>query len=497
MTEPSRTPAAPDSGQRSGSAPPLGDAEKRLRPTRRAWGLCIVGVLFIVAAVLFGRDQFIAIGAFLIALPLGTLVLRSLFRPRIEIDRQIFPHTIAVGDRMRVTAEVRNRSIVALEPATYVDLTPGAAVASIGGVLPAIGSRLRRNEDKRRRRIAYSLTTMRRGVHDVGPLFLENSDGLGLTRRVIRVGDPQRVEVWPRVHEISRLDVPATRMGGEVEAGRAAAGDSDDVLTREYRRGDAMRRVHWRATARVGELRVRQEEHHAEVSSIVILDTTRSDAETPDDEPLTIFDIMDAPEQRRGARVDREFEHAVSVAASVATRLHELGYEIELFETNAFADGGDDPRLGGLRVASEAPLEPLMRHLMLTQPNGFGQAPERASAVGELVRRASRLGRAPIMFVHRTLEGEDLDAVLELGVLGTPAIAVLIGPRRASAEQQRRFERAGWEVVTMTTSGGGDPWATLRRANGARASKASRRVPATAKPGSGTGAGSGTGTVRA
>src|SRR5690606_41086826 len=58
---------------------------------------------------------------------------------------------------------------------------------------------------------------------------------------------------------------------GEVEAGLAAAGDSDDVLTREYRRGDAMRRVHWRATARAGDLRVRQEEHHAEVSSLVIL----------------------------------------------------------------------------------------------------------------------------------------------------------------------------------------------------------------------------------
>lgn len=439
------------------------DIAKRLRPTRRAWGLAAAGVLLFVAAFLFGRGEFVALGAFLLALPLGTLALRALFKPRLEIDRQIFPHTIAVGDRMRVISEVRNRSIVALEPATYVDLTPGAAVASIGGVLPAIGSRLRRDERKRRRRVAYTLTTMRRGVHDIGPLYLENVDGLGLTRRVMRVGEPQRVEVWPRVHEISTLDVPATRQGGDVEAGRAAAGDSDDVLTREYRRGDAWRRVHWRSTARTGDLRVRQEEHHAEVSSLIILDTTRSPVDEAPVGPVTIFDIIDAPAELPGAKVDPVFEHAVSVAASVAWRLHELGYETELYETHRFADGEDDPRLGGLRVATEDSLGPLMRHLMLTQPDRHAGTAPRASAVGDLTHRAARLGRAPIVYVHRALEGDDLAAVRNLGWNGTPAIAVIVAERAEAAAQAREaFADAGWDVVVMTTANG-DPWRSATR----------------------------------
>lgn len=438
------------------------DIAKRLRPTRRAWGLAVAGALLLVGAFLFGRAEFVALGAFLIALPLGTIALRALFKPRLEIDRQIFPHTIAVGDRMRVISEVRNRSVVALEPATYADLTPGAAVASVGGVLPAIGSRLRRNEQKRRRRVAYTLTTMRRGVHDIGPLFLLNVDGLGLTRRVIRVGEPQRVEVWPRVHEISALDVPATRQGGDVEAGRASTGDSDDVLTREYRRGDAWRRVHWRSTARTGDLRVRQEEHHAEVSSLIVLDTTRSAADDAASGPVTIFDIIDAPTDLPGARVDPVFEHAVSVAASVAWRLHELGYELELYETHRFDDGEDDPRLGGLRVATDDALGPLMRHLMLTQPDGHaGRA--RASAIGELTHRAARLGRAPIVYVHRALEGADLDAVQQLGFMGTPAIAVLVAERaEAAAGAREAFAKAGWDVVVMTTANG-DPWRSATR----------------------------------
>lgn len=422
----------------------------------------IAGAVFLVASYLFGRAELLALGAFLLALPAGTFALRALFRPRLELDRQIFPHTIAVGDRMRVVAEVRNRSIIALEPATYVDLTPGAAVPSIGGVLPSIGSRLRRNERKRSRRVAYTLTTMRRGVHDIGPLFLENVDGLGLTRRVIRVGEAQQVEVWPRIHEISALDVPATRQGGEIEAGIAASGESDDVLTREYRRGDAMRRVHWRATARAGEMRVRQEEHHAEVSSLVVLDTTRSTVEDARPEPVTIFDIMDSPEHARGAIVDPVFEHAVSVAASVAWRLHDLGYETEFFETTRFNDGEDDPRLGGMRVATEDSLGPLMRHLMVTQPNGYGGSAERASAVGDLVHRAARLGRAPVIYVHRALAGEELQAIIDLAAIGTPAIAVLVSERSVPVEVQQAFTRAGWEVVVMSTAAG-DPWRSASR----------------------------------
>ncbi|GGA63737.1 hypothetical protein GCM10011490_13000 [Pseudoclavibacter endophyticus] len=438
--------------------------------------MLVVGMLFVVAAVLFGRAEFIALGAFLVALPACTYALRALFKPRLELERQIFPSTIAVGDRLRVIAEVRNRSIVALEPATYVDLTPGAAVSSIGGVMPQVGSRLRRSERHRRRRVAYTLTTMRRGVHDIGPLLLENIDGLGLTRRVIRVGDPESVEVWPHVHDIDSLDVPATRHGGEVEAGIAAAGDSDDVLTREYRRGDAMRRVHWRATARADDLRVRQEEHHAEVSSLIILDTTRSPIDDDADaEPVTIFDMMDAPEQARGARIDPVFEHCVSVAASVAVRLHELGYETELFETNEFLDGADDPRLGGLRVASKDSMSSLMRHLMHTQPNALGDTPERPSTVGHIAQRALRIGRAPIVYVHRELAGDDLAAIRDLGRVGTPAIAVIVGdhagPATPSGKRvagvQRDFAREGWEVVVMSTAHA-DPWASASRVGAPR-----------------------------
>lgn len=434
--------------------------ERALRLSLTGWALLSIGAVLITGAYLLGRGELLLLGGFFLLLPLAALVLRIAFRPRLELRRSVFPHTIAAGERVRVISELENHGLIALEPVSYLDLTPGAAIPGVTGVLPAIASRLGRNERKRLRRVAYSLDTMRRGIHELGPLYLEHVDALGLTRRVLRVGEPHRVEVWPRLHEISALDVPATRSGGEVEAGIAAAGDSDDVLTREYRHGDAMRRVHWRATARAGDLRVRQEEHHAEVSALVILDTSPAPGAFSETQPVTISEIMEAPARMPVTPVDRAFEHAVSVAASVIVRMRELGYACELYETSAFADGQDDPRIGGMRVAAEQPDAVMMRHLMVTQPERVGEP--RPDATPDIAQRASRIGRAPIVYVHRELGGERLEAVLSLAERGTPAIAVLTGDRAPGPHVQASFAQAGWSVVVMTT-GSGDPWQNITR----------------------------------
>ena len=80
------------------------------------------------------------------------------------------------------------------------------------------------------------------------------------------------------------VPLPTVRLAGEY----AGSGDSrarsvavhgeDDAPTREYRHGDDLRRVHWRSTARVGELMVRREEQPWESRATVVLDTRRARA---------------------------------------------------------------------------------------------------------------------------------------------------------------------------------------------------------------------------
>jgi hypothetical protein len=60
---------------------------------------------------------------------------------------------------------------------------------------------------------------------------------------------------------------------GEVRPHALAVGGTEDITVREYQRGDDLRRVHWRSTARTGELMVRREEQPWQSRASVLVDT--------------------------------------------------------------------------------------------------------------------------------------------------------------------------------------------------------------------------------
>jgi uncharacterized protein (DUF58 family) len=143
--------------------------------------------------------------------------------------------------------------------------------------------------------------------------------------------------VIPRVEPL-----PPVRLSGEAKGygdGRlrslALAGE-DDVIPRGYRYGDDLRRVHWRSTARYGELMVRREEQPRRSRCTVLLDT-RSLA-------------------YRGTGPDSAFEWAVSGAASVLVHMLERGFSVRLLtDTGASVPGeGADGHAGGGQDSTDA-----------------------------------------------------------------------------------------------------------------------------------------------
>jgi uncharacterized protein (DUF58 family) len=95
---------------------------------------------------------------------------------------------------------------------------------------------------------------------------------------------------------------------------RTGIGAADDVLIREYRQGDDVRRVHWRSTARTGDLMVRREERSWDPSATVLIDNRASAyaRRTPDD----------------------RLEWVVSAAASIAVHLLADGFDVSLVEAD-------------------------------------------------------------------------------------------------------------------------------------------------------------------
>jgi len=170
------------------------------------------------------------------------------WRPAMRADRTADPDRVMRGEPSTVTLTVRNTG--RLRSATLVAYDRCGA-----DTVPVPLLRLRPGRDSV---TTYPVPTSRRGVVPVGPLRVVREDPLGLVRAARTHGDAIRVWVYPRVHHLTAVPVGVLRsLDGRVD--RVPHGSVAFDTLRGYVIGDELRRVHWRTSARVGELMVREQ----------------------------------------------------------------------------------------------------------------------------------------------------------------------------------------------------------------------------------------------
>jgi uncharacterized protein (DUF58 family) len=147
-------------------------------------------------------------------------------------------------DRMEVELQIKSRHGTR-GPARVYGSVAGTDLSAAAGRVPREGWAERR-----------MLGTLRRGPVEVQGLAIERGDPLGFFRRRTSGQDSELALVLPRFKSLAeRLTVR------ELEASIAAprAGSGNEMFgVREYRPGDPLRRIHWRSSARHGELIVRE-----------------------------------------------------------------------------------------------------------------------------------------------------------------------------------------------------------------------------------------------
>jgi uncharacterized protein (DUF58 family) len=155
-----------------------------------------------------------------------------------------------------------------------------------------------------------------RGAHSFGPAEVESGDPLGYRRRVRREPQVHELVVYPKIFALTAVAATSRTPLGDDRAAWMLLGDPSRVSgVREYRAGDSLRHLHWRATARTDHLLVRDFEPTARLRAAIFLDThvTRVGA---------------------GAVIDRPLlEFAIAVAASIAVELSGRGVSTGLFST--------------------------------------------------------------------------------------------------------------------------------------------------------------------
>ena len=101
----------------------------------------------------------------------------------------------------------------------------------------------------------YTVLCNTRGVHMFGPTVLRSGDVFGFLNRQESLSNRQYLLVYPLVVPITRFGLPSHHPFGDNRAPRRMLEDPSRVIgVRDYMYGDDLRRVHWKATARMMQL---------------------------------------------------------------------------------------------------------------------------------------------------------------------------------------------------------------------------------------------------
>ncbi|MET8282794.1 DUF58 domain-containing protein [Micromonospora sp. NPDC005174] len=295
--------------------------------TARGVGLLVAAAVLLGAGFHFAYPELTLLGAAAGA-AVGYAALTAAWRPRLVVARRADPDRVARGEPASMTLTVRNAGRLRSANLLAEDRCGSRAV-------PVPLLRLRPGRDTE---VRYDVPTDRRGVVAVGPLRVTRRDPLGLVALARPYGETAPVWVHPRIHPLSAVPTGAGRsLDGRVDGVPHGSITFDSL--REYVVGDDLRRVHWRTSARVGELMVRENVDTSLPRLIVLLDNRA------------------AAHPHRSGGVSESFESACEAAASVVTAALRADLPVVLLLVGPeHGDGRDGPALGPLDRLAAAEL---------------------------------------------------------------------------------------------------------------------------------------------
>ncbi|MGI5244181.1 DUF58 domain-containing protein [Dactylosporangium sp. CA-139066] len=241
-----------------------------MRLTARGAGLGVAAVALLGVGLVFGYPHLVVLGTACVAALVFAFVY-VWWRPQLTVARAVDPDRVMRGESSTVTLRVGNTS--RMRGATLVahDRCGDASI-------PVPLLRLKAGGETTAQ---YAVPTARRGVVAIGPLRVVRRDPLGLLNLARAYGGTARVWVYPRVHRLSAIPTGVTRsLDGRDD--RVPHGTITFDTLREYVVGDELRRVHWRTSAKVGELMVREQLDTSLPRLVVLLDDRPSSYADPD-----------------------------------------------------------------------------------------------------------------------------------------------------------------------------------------------------------------------
>jgi uncharacterized protein (DUF58 family) len=158
---------------------------------------------------------------------------------------RVLPATLSLGEQNPCGVRVRNFAARAVKGTMRQCLPPGLAadVETCGIGMEPYGAAL----------VDFRVFARRRGLYEVGPVYLRLSGLLGLAERDYAFDDSRSVKVYPSLLGIGRYELMARKSHlaqiGFRQMRKIGAGTEFEKL-REYLPDDDYRHINWKATAK-------------------------------------------------------------------------------------------------------------------------------------------------------------------------------------------------------------------------------------------------------
>jgi uncharacterized protein (DUF58 family) len=429
--------------------------------TLRGRCLAAAGIALLLVGILLGERALVEIAVFVLALPLVSAAVVAREQFAVTSRRTVSPARVPRGEDAEVLLELTNLDRrsgglwllteelpedLGVEPRFVVDRLPARATTGL----------------------RYQVHGGRRGRHALGPLRLRLVDPFGLVLRTSTGTDTVPLVVVPRVRPLGPGG-PAGGSGGTGEGARRtiAVHGEDDVTTRPYRHGDDLRKVHWRATARAGELMVRLEERPWRQQATLLLDTrARAHLVAPrrSEVPPPAVPGDDAPPPDT-------LEWVVEAAASIGTALARRGAVLRVV-----TDSGElAPPIGRVALGPEELLDQLAGVTASREP-GLAAAVDQACRVagdGPLICLLGAVGADDVVELVRARSGPVTDLAVLVDTGSWAEAGATRGRRAVSATSRAELTRqrdeaadllraAGWQVAVASAGASvADVWRDL------------------------------------
>jgi uncharacterized protein (DUF58 family) len=294
-------------------------------------------VLSLIAINTANNLLFIILAALLAMIAVSGIVSRNSLK-QVALSLQL-PENVFAGERVSIKVSIKNLkrifpsfSIRVEDPEISKSRSPYSRLRKLLTHLPEISQSPEENRTMLRQAAYFPFLRAgetrselavqsfpKRGVYNLDGFWISTRFPFGFFRRGERIGAKGEVLVYPLTQQISSFFHLLPFLPGNLEGHHA--GQGENLLSiRKYEDSESARLIDWKATAKTGELMVREHARDEESKFCLILDTRLAEASTPE--------------------LEERFEKAVSLAASISAHFLEQGAGIEFLTPHEYVPRG-------------------------------------------------------------------------------------------------------------------------------------------------------------